>query len=106
MFPIVEAGSPALEGTALPAFVVARDGLYLRKQSLLGLSQTKVERVAHLQACKPFLDYRLPKLPAELMGQVVGFFRAVYDRQGTEALVLLLWQDDRFEILVPSQSTT
>jgi len=106
MFPIVEAGSPALEGTTLPAFVVARDGLYLRKQSLLGLSQTKVERVAHLPAGKPFLDYRLPKLPAELMGQVVGFFRAVYDRQQTEALVLLLWQDDRFEILVPSQSTT
>ena len=32
----------------LPAFVVARDGLYLRKRSLLGLSQTKVGRVAHL----------------------------------------------------------
>jgi len=41
MFPIVEAGSPALEGTALPAFVVARDGLYLRKQSLLGLSRPR-----------------------------------------------------------------
>ena len=66
MFPIVEAGSPALEGTALPAFVVAKDGLYLRKQSLLGLSQTKVERVAHLQACKPFLDYRLPDKPREV----------------------------------------
>jgi hypothetical protein len=106
MFPIVEAGSPALEGTTLPAFVIARDGLYLRKRSLLGLSQTKVERVAHLPAGKPFLDYRLPKLPSELMGQVVGFFRAVYDRQQTEALVLLLWQDDRFKLLVPPQSTT
>jgi hypothetical protein len=40
------------------------------------------------------------------MGRVVGFFRAVYDRQQTEALVLLLWQDDRFELLVPSQSTS
>ena len=106
MFPIVEAGSPALEGTTLPAFVVARDGLYLRKQSLLGLSQTKVERVAHLPVGKPFLDYRLPKLPSELMGRVVGFFRAVYDRQQSEALVLLLWQGDRFELLVPRQSAT
>ena len=106
MFPIVEAGSRALEGTSLPAFVVARDGLYLRKRSMLGLSQTKVDRVAHLPRGKAFLDYRLPKLPTELMGQVVGFFRAVYDRQQTEALVLLLWQDDRFELLVPSQSTT
>jgi proteasome lid subunit RPN8/RPN11 len=106
MFPIVEAGSPALEGTSLPAFVVARDGLYLRKRSLLGLSQTKLDRVAHLPAAKAFLDYRLGKLPAELMGRVVGFFAAVYDRQRTEALVLLLWQDDHFEVLVPSQSAT
>jgi hypothetical protein len=106
MFPIVEAGSPALEGTLLPAFVVARDGLYLRKRSLLGLSQTKVDRVAHLPRGKAFLDYRLPKLPSELVGQVVGFFRAVHDRQRTEAIVLLLWQADHFELLVPSQSAT
>jgi len=47
MFPIMRAG-PAIESASLPAFVVARDGLYLRKRSLLGLSQTKVRRVAHL----------------------------------------------------------
>jgi len=81
-------------------------GCICASRALLGLSQTKVERVAHLPAGKPFLDYRLPKLPSELMGQVVGFFAAVYDRQQTEALVLLLWQDDHFELLVPSQSTT
>lgn len=106
MFPIVEAGSPALDRAALPAFVVARDGLYLRKRSLLGLSQTKVERVAHLPSGKTFIDYRLGKLPAELMSQVVGFFRAVYEHQKTEAIVLLLWQGDHFELLVPAQSAT
>ena len=56
MFPILEAG-PSLEGATLPAFVVARDGLYLRKRSLLGLSQTKVGRVAHLPEGKEFVDY-------------------------------------------------
>jgi hypothetical protein len=30
--------------TSLPAFLVARDGVYLRKRILLGLSQTKLER--------------------------------------------------------------
>ena len=63
MFPIVEAGSPALEGTTLPAFVVARDGLYLRKRSLLGLSQTKVERVAHLPAEQGVRRVRAAKGP-------------------------------------------
>ena len=63
MFPIVEAGSPALEGTTLPAFVVARDGLYLRKQSLLGLSQTKVERVAHLPRRQAISRLPAPEAP-------------------------------------------
>jgi proteasome lid subunit RPN8/RPN11 len=106
MFPIVEAGSPALDRTSLPVFVVARDGLYLRKRSLLGLSQTKADRVAHLPRAKAFLDYRLPKLPSELVGSVVGFFAAVHARQRTEAVVLLLWEGDRFELLVPAQSAT
>ena len=70
MFPIVEAG-PALEAASLPAFVVARDGLYLRKRSLLGLSQTKVGRVAHLPDGKEFVDYALPKVPADLMARAV-----------------------------------
>ena len=73
MFPILEAG-PSLEGATLPAFVVARDGLYLRKRSLLGLSQTKVGRIAHLPEGKEFVDYALPKVPADLMARAVGFF--------------------------------
>ena len=86
MFPVLVAGTWA-DGTALPAFVVARDGVYLRKQTLLGESQTKVERVAHLPAAEEYVEYALPKVPADLMARVVGFFRAVYRERRTEALV-------------------
>ena len=82
MFPILEAG-PSLDEATLPAFVVARDGLYLRKRSLLGLSQTKVGRIAHLPEGKEFVDYALPTVPADLMARAVGFFRAVYRLQRT-----------------------
>src|SRR5439155_7734634 len=82
MFPILEAGS-SLDQASLPAFVVARDGLYLRKRSLLGLSQTKVGRIAHLPEGREFLDYALPKVPQDLMARAVGFFRAVYRLQRT-----------------------
>ena len=77
MFPILVAGQP-LDGVSLPAFVVARDGLYLRKRSLLGLSQTKVGRVAHLPDGSEFVDYALPPVPQDLMARVVGFFRAAW----------------------------
>jgi len=72
MFPILEAG-PSLEGASLPAFVVARDGLYLRKRSLLGLSQTKVGRIAHLPEGKEFVDYALSPEGQKIVTDV-GYF--------------------------------
>jgi PRTRC genetic system protein A len=105
MFPIVEAGPP-LATASLPAFVVARDGLYLRKRSLLGLSQTKVGRVAHLPEGKEFVDYALPKVPADLMARAAGFFRAVYRLHRTEAAVLLVWHTGSFDLAVPEQKVS
>jgi hypothetical protein len=105
MFPIVEAG-PALETASLPAFVVARDGLYLRKRSLLGLTQTKVGRVAHLPDGREFVDYVLPKVPSDLMARAVGFFRAVYRLHKTEAAALLLWRNGSFDLAVPDQKVS
>src|SRR3990172_13290744 len=101
MFPILEAG-PSLDHASLPAFVVARDGLYLGKRSLLGLSQTKVGRIAHLPEGREFLDYALPKVPQDLMARAVGFFRAVYRLHRTEAAVLLLWRDGAFDPALPA----
>lgn len=105
MFPILQAGSD-LGGAALPAFVVARDGLYLRKRSLLGVSQTKVGRIAHLPAGSEFVDYALPAVPADVMARVVGFFRATYRLHRTEAAVLLVWRDGVFDLVVPPQKVT
>ena len=102
MFPILVAGTPA-DGATLPAFLVARDGVYLRKRTLLGESQTKVGRIAHLPDAEEYVEYALPQIPADLMGRVVGFFRAVYRAQRTEALVLLLWEGGQFSVAVPPQ---
>jgi hypothetical protein len=105
MFPIIAAGAVD-DGAALPAFVVARDGLFLRKRSLLGTSQTRTGRIAHLPAGTEFLDYALPPVPADVMGRAVGFFRAVHRLQRTEAACLLLWRDGVFDLLVPAQKAT
>ncbi len=47
----------------LPAFLVARDGVYLRKRTLLGESQTKVDRLAHLPTAEEYVEYALPRSP-------------------------------------------
>ncbi|HEY3548350.1 MAG TPA: hypothetical protein VGK17_19940 [Propionicimonas sp.] len=105
MFPILDT-TAITEGTALPAFVVASNGLYLRKRSLLGVSQTRVGRIAHLPAGSEFVEYALPRVPADLMARVVGFFRAVYRLHRTEAAVLLVWRDGVFDLVVPAQRVT
>ena len=99
MFPIVPAGSPAAADTSLPAFLVAHDGLYLRKRSLLGVSQTRVNGAEHLPAATEYVEYALPKVPADQMARVVGFFRSIYRAQRTEALVLLLWTGEGFDLV-------
>jgi proteasome lid subunit RPN8/RPN11 len=106
MFPILPAGSPQATDTRLPAFVVAHDGLYLRKQSLLGLSQVKVEGAEHLPAETEFVEYALPRVPRDLVARVVGFFRSVYRLHRTEALVLLRWRASGFDLLVPDQEVS
>ena len=70
------------------------------------MSQTKVEHVAHLPKATESIDYALPKVPADLMARVVGFFRAVYRLHHSEALCLLLWHDGAFDLAVPRQSVT
>ena len=70
------------------------------------MSQTKVDGIEHLPAEKEFVEYALPKVPADLMARIVGFFRSIYRRQATEALVLLLWADEGFDCFVPAQKVS
>lgn len=102
-FPIVAVDESTVEELSLPAFIVARDGLYLRKRSLLGLSQVRVDGAHHLPAATESLEYGLPKLPARLVGQVLGFFAAIWRAKRSEALVLLSWDGSAFGLIVPEQ---
>jgi hypothetical protein len=63
LFPIVAVDESAAEDIALPAFLVARDGLYLRKRSLLGLSQVQVDEVAHLPRHASTSSTHCPRCP-------------------------------------------
>lgn len=103
LFPIVTVDESTAEEVVLPAFVVARDGLYLRKHSLLGTSQVQVDGARHLPQASEYLEYELPKLPAQLMAQVVGFFAAIWRTKRSEAVVLLTWDGSVFGLIVPEQ---
>ena len=61
-----------------------------------------------LQPQVPQLRLRCPKVPAELLARIVGFFRTIARRHGAEAVVLLACDesDGRVVPIVPPQIAT
>lgn len=92
-----------------PFYVGFRDGLFLHRRSLLGRGVVRVE--AWPKSFPEFgskngdFDFEADPVPARLMGQVVNFFERIYDRQHTEAAVLLVMNEETKEwrIFVPTQ---
>jgi hypothetical protein len=93
-----------------PFYVAARDGLFVAKKMLIGRGVARVEKFPDtfpsLGNGTGIFDFdESNPLPAKLMGQVVNFFERIYDRQSTEAAVLLIMNADTREwrIFVPTQ---
>ena len=57
---------------------------------------------------RPHCEIRYPKVPAEMLESVVGFFHRIYRVHGSEAIVMLLWdrQCQEYRVLVPEQEAT
>ena len=87
-------------------YLLTRDGLFLCRDH------------AHFRACvrapewpdelaphQPSLELRYPKLPQELIEQIVGFFGIIAKRAGAEAAVLLAWdsQEKQIRAIAPPQ---
>lgn len=102
--PIVQVGE---EPESLPAFVVAGNGIFLRKHSALGLTQSKVTKIAHLPEAEPELDYQLPPIPAAVAAKIGGFLRAADVKYGGEGAVLLcLNEKNEWDIVIPRQDAS
>jgi hypothetical protein len=104
MFPVVPVGR---KPKSLPAFIVAGNGIFLRKESPLGITQTRVSNVAHLPHMTPTLEYKLPPIPKKLSAQIAGFLLKVdklYHCEG--ALLLCLDKKNKWRIVVPRQDPT
>jgi proteasome lid subunit RPN8/RPN11 len=53
------------------------------------------------------LQYDIPKIPIELLGQAWSFFRTIYNRLRTEAMLDITWHPDKgYRLFVPHQTVT
>ncbi|MDD5598633.1 MAG: hypothetical protein PHV82_11865 [Victivallaceae bacterium] len=102
--PIIKAGQPMPESD--PAYVIGRNGFYLRKTSRLYESLAKIEAIPDFEPVTERLNWTAPKLPYALLEEALDFFRAVYDRYEAEAILLLTLNDERWQNVVPEQEVS
>ena len=90
-------------------YFLARNGLFFCRNHRFFRSDVCAARapqwlVEHESGCR--LD--LPKVERHTLERIVGFFGRVFQLHGSEAIVLLLWnqQQRRYRIFVPEQEAT
>lgn len=87
------------------AFIVGRDGIYVQKRTPVMRAVVPSKEVASLAEVKCEAEYLLPPIPAELVMQMLLFFRAIWERERSEAIVLISYNAKRgtFRLDAPDQ---
>lgn len=77
-----------------PFYVLAKEGIYLRKKTAIGTSIIKIDKMptslGEVGNPTGFFSWgETPPVPPEICAQIVDFFRRIWDKHRTEAEVLL-----------------
>ncbi len=93
-----------------PFYLVAGDGLFLNKNTILGKGWLKQK---YYPSWLPKLGgeqftWEIDKIPAEVCAQVHGFFKRIYEKHKTEAEVVFLMNHEtkEWEIYIPWQKVS
>lgn len=107
MFPVY-----IYEGGELPSdeicYLIAKQGIFLKKKVGLVESLTKVDKISILNELKPWAKMDLPKIPGNYAAKIISFFKAVVDKFGGEANVLLYYNDQekKYKLSIPKQEVS
>jgi len=87
-------------------YLLAADGLYLTRRSKFFTTELRVQGLPWLENHGERVQLHLPRpLPDSILEQAVAFFLAVFERFGSEAILLLYYASDgdRYELIAPRQ---
>jgi PRTRC genetic system protein A len=89
-------------------YIVADDGVYLKKNTGLISAVVRMEKVSCLKNIKPYATINIPPISAELFIQIKLFFKVVFELYASEAIVLLYFDEIKREYLIvaPYQSVS
>ena len=87
-------------------YVIAKGGHYLKKRTPLFEACVRVDENPNLEEEREFFRLTAPKIPSALFSRILAFFDAVGEEMKTEATVLLVFEDNQWDTVVPDQETT
>lgn len=105
VIPMPANGKPPDPGAA-PYFLVAKDGIYIRKNMFFGPVTVPIKEIPTLPDVpdKQQITLNFPKFPATMLGQAWSFFRWAWDTHKAEAMLDITWHNDHgYRFFVPRQ---
>lgn len=89
-------------------YIVGKNGFYLKKANFLGKGIFKTNEISELMHLAEGIVWQLPKVPISLLYRTMKFFRGVEKKYGSEAVLLLLYNEETSEYIlyVPNQKVS
>ncbi len=89
-------------------YIVAKDGIYLKKKIGIVDALVKVDKISYLKDVETYARLTIPKISEKLFGRILSFFREVYKVHKSEAAALIYFNQDRkeFKVEIPAQKVS
>ncbi len=82
------------------SYLVGKNGIFVRKKLGLINSLTKVDKISFLKDVEPFVEIMIPKIPTIEFEKTLKFFREIYTKYSSEAMVLIAMKNDNSDMKV------
>lgn len=114
LYNLPEDGTENVPDSPNPYYLISRDGLFLHRNLLIGRGLIKQKVMPKI--LKNLSDgdgegifwFKAPKIPTDICASIVSFFRRIYDKQKTEAEVILLLnpKTNEWKVFIPTQEVS
>ncbi len=104
--PVIKAGDPSMEIIKAPAYIIARDGFYLKKSTSLFDAVIRVDSLPGYEDVEETASLKVPMIPWSIIHDLHEFFQAVYYEYRGEAIALLTLDDGVWGTHIPEQTVS
>ena len=89
-------------------YIIAKDGMYIKKSMGHFETMNKVNNISILKSCETKASLNISKIKARQFAQILTFFKEVYKKFNAEANIILHYNTKkrRYRIEVPTQGVT